>query len=802
MKTPSCVAILLFLACQQLSAQSLSGKVLDGTGKGMPFVNILLLNEIDSTLVKGAVSNDVGYYVIENVKRGNYKVAARMVGFKSKPATVTVTDVSVQVPSLLMEEDAQQLKEISIEATRPFIEQSIDRTVVNVSNSIVSGGSTVLEVLEKSPGVSVDRQNNSIALRGKDGVIVIIDGKQTYLSMSDAVAMLAAMSSDNIDRIELITNPPAKYDAAGNSGIINVVLKKNENFGTNGSSTLAGGSGRFDRERASLQLNTRSKKLNLFGNVSASRGGNYWNFDLYRQQDDEQGGWNYVDQDSYIRFRQAGFNGKAGIDYQIAKNTTIGVVYTRFWNMILERSPAGTIIRNDLSPDPYLQIITQKSIDDYATNQIGNFNVQHHFNSNGGTLSADFDIGRFDRDYDNKLRTTTLISDNPPDDVEGLFTGMKTGIDILTFKADYSKKFSEKWRLEVGIKHSSVFSDNDVQLTRGLISNMQPDAALSNRFQYSEKVNAAYASVAGKISNLEIQAGLRTEHTHSIGKSLTLGQRVERDYVNFFPTLFIKRQFAPRQSLVLAYSYRIDRPSYPNLNPARSYLDPYAFSRGNAYLKPQYTHSIELKHGWADKLFTSFSSSYVIDYVSYLILPVDARTSERTPGNIGTSNAYNLTVSYPVELIRGWTFQTNFTGTYSVLKFLYLGESLQVEQFFGRFNGSNSILFGKGWTGELSGWLNTPARNNIFSSPWLGSMDMGVQKSISSKMKIRLSLQDVFKTNHWIAWGDAGKFKQDVNISFDTRVCMLSFSYIFGNQKLKAERQRKTASEEEVQRTN
>jgi hypothetical protein len=379
---------------------------------------------------------------------------------------------------------------------------------------------------------------------------------------------------------------------------------------------------------------------------------------------------------------------------------------------------------------------------------------------------------------------------------------MPTIIDIITFKADYSRDFSKDLKFDFGIKSSSVFSDNDVKLSSGPIENMEPDAELSNHFQYTEEVRAIYANIVSKFSGIDVQAGLRAEHTHSVGKSLTVDQRVERDYLNLFPSLFLKRNLSPKQNLTFSYGYRIDRPNYPSLNPARSYLDPYTFSRGNAYLKPQYTHTIEFKHGFDNKLFTSVAANYVSDYVFYIVQPVDAQTAERTPDNIGTSRVYNLNVSYPIDFLKGWTFQTNFTGTYSILKYLYMGESLIVEQFSGRFNGSNSIVLGKDWTAEISGWLNTPATNTIFVSPWLGSMDIGVQKSIKSKLKIRFSAQDVFKTNKWVGRGHASGYNQNARISFDTRIFMLNLTYSFGNQKMKAERQRKTSSDEEMQRTN
>jgi hypothetical protein len=796
---------LIFSLVTLLHGQSITGNVLDEEGNAMSFANVLLLNGSDSALVKGAASNDKGYYTIDNVRSGQYILAASMVGYKmSYSDRLTVIEGEhLKAPQLRLSTDVKQLNEINIVATRPFVEQAIDRTIVNVSNSIISGGSTALEVLEKSPGVSVDRQNDGIALRGKDGVIVMIDGKQTYLSMADVVAMLRGMPSDNIDKIELITNPSSRYDAAGNSGIINIVMKKNNNYGTNGSISLAGGSGRYDRERGSLQLNHRAKKMNLFANYSASRGGNYWNFDLSRKQSDDEEQWNYVKQDSYIKFRNQGQNAKVGLDYSLGKNTTVGMVYTAFWNKSRESSPAQTSMRHEESSDPYLQIVTDKSLSNKMNNQIGNLNFQHTFGGKGGTLSADFDLGHFGRNYSNNLITTTLISEDPVDGQQGLFTVMPSTIDIVTFKTDYTTNLSKGWKIDLGYKRSSVFSDNDMKLSSGPVDQIQLDPELSNHFQYTEEVNALYTSIAGKISDeMEIQAGLRAEHTHSIGESLSLDQKVDRDYLNLFPTLFVSRKMSAKQNLTFSYSYRIDRPNYQNLNPARSYLDPYAFSRGNPYLKPQYTHSLELKHGFDSKIFTSIGANYVTDFVFHLIQPVSSTSTERTPDNIGRSRSYNINISFPVTFSKAWTLQLSFTALYSKLDYVYLGNNLTVEQITGRFNGTNSFVLGKGWTAELSGWLSTPGANTIFKTPWLGSMDAGLQKSLRPNFKMKLSAQDLFKTNNWIANGKTTGYEQNVRLSFDTRVIMLNLTYSFGNQQMKGVRQRKTASDEEIQRAN
>lgn len=257
--------------------QSVSGTVQENSER-LALVNISLLKAKNSSLAKAAVTDSKGYFKIENLYPGSYILAASKIGYKTEfLSSITINDGKdhIELPVLTLISSAKQLNEVTITGKRPFIQQKIDRMVVDVANSIIASGSTALEVLEKAPGITIDRQNDQIIFRGKEGVIVQIDGKQTYLSMPDLVNMLRNMPSDNIDRIELITNPSAKYDAAGNSGIIDIRLKKNNNIRTNGYLSIGLGTGRYVRQRGNVQINHRTKKLNLFGSYSANRDGNY-----------------------------------------------------------------------------------------------------------------------------------------------------------------------------------------------------------------------------------------------------------------------------------------------------------------------------------------------------------------------------------------------------------------------------------------------------------------------------------------------------------------------------------------------
>ncbi|QJW90199.1 TonB-dependent receptor [Spirosoma taeanense] len=794
---------------QTFGQTTLNGAVRDGAGKPLPFASVALLNARDSSLAKGTASDQQGTYAFENVRAGQYIVRVSAVGYqKAHSNALDVATSPVAVPGMTLSEVTGKLAEVQVTAKKPFVEQQLDRTVVNVANSIVGSGSTALEVLEKSPGVTVDYQNDRLQLRGKEGVIVQIDGKQTYLSMQDVIALLRSMSSDNIETIELITNPSAKYDAAGNSGIINIRLKKNTNLGTNGTVSIAGGSGRFDRERGGLQLNHRTKKLNLFGNYSLNRGGSYWDFLLNRSQPDPSPDdafrRNVVHQTSYLKFRDVGQNAKVGLDFSPSKTTTIGIVWTGFWSDHRERGPASTSFRRAEGAPVYLQTVTDKTYNVYSQNQIGNLNIQHSFGEKGGQLNADFDRGYFSREYDNSLLTKTLIaSSDVSSPVEGLLITQPTTIDIQTMKVDYNRPLLKGWKLETGLKTARVETDNDLYLSSGPAGALVVDPLLSNRFQYTERIRAAYVSVSGKVfGKTDIQAGLRAEHTHSEGNSITLNQVVVRDYLKWFPSLFVSRPLSPNQTLTFSYSYRIDRPNYQRLNPARGYVDPFAYSEGNAYLKPQFTHAVEGKLSLKNGVFVSLGANYTTDLMFFTIHSVEGNKTYVTVENLGRSDGYTLTLSWPLTVMKGWQLQTNVLGYYNQFQYDYEGTVLQMQNVAGRLNGNNAFTLGHGWTAELNGWVSTPAVQGIWRSPWLGSLDAGVQKAMSSALKLKFSMQDLFHTNRFRPTVNVPSGYQRGVLTFDTRVALLNLTYTFGNQKLKSERQRRTGSDEEIRRTN
>jgi hypothetical protein len=781
-------------------SQSISGRIVEN-GKALSLVNVLLVKVNDSSLVTATISNDAGKFAIDNINKGLYFLKMSRVGYKEHYTPNFNLNDNFETPLITLSRNDNQLDQVTVTGKRPFVEQRIDRMIVNVANSIIASGTTALEVLEKAPGVIIDRQNDQIIFKGKEGVIVHIDGKQTYLSMQDLVSLLRSMPSDNIDRIELITNPSAKYDASGNAGIIDIRLKKNNNLGTNGLVSLSAGSGRYGRQRGSFQVNHRTAKVNVFGNYSANRERTYMDFDIFRNQPDSSQR-NLIHSHSFIRFRNMGHSAKAGVDYFITNKTTVGVVWTGNWNTVREKSPAEiTFRRSDQSPF-YYHTLSDKSIDNIQSNHLFNFNIQHSYSSKS-QINVDIDFGQFNRTFDNRLNTITLVPASPGDPVVNLFSYMPTGISIFTFKSDYSKQLRKGWKMEAGIKVSNVRADNNMKLSTGTDGNLAIDSALSDHFKYQEEVYAGYLSFSGKLNEkTDVLIGLRGEQTHSVGNSITLKEVITRNYFNVFPSLFINRLMNKNNSITFSYSYRIDRPNYQALNPARSYLDPFSFSSGNSFMTPQYSHSLELKHGFKNKLFTSVGATFIDDLIFFVIQPLDGKISQRRPENLGKSQAFNLTMSFPVNVMREWTMQNTLIGIYSSFHFTYRSIPIDVEQMAGRFTSSNAFVLGKGWTGELMGRLNTPAVNALQKSPWLGSLDAGIQKSFLKNWKAKLNVQDIFHTNRIMGKLNAADYMSNVRITFDSRIVLLNVTYALGNQQLKSSRQRKGASEEESQRAN
>ncbi|MHA4738533.1 TonB-dependent receptor [Dyadobacter sp. MSC1_007] len=786
-------------ATQNLNGK-ITGSVLDEKSQPFPFVNVLLLHAKDSVLVKGLAADDNGKFAFDQVAAGKYLTLISTVGYQkiySEP--FTVGDSPVNLPTFTLKTDIKSLNEVTVVAKKPFIEQQIDRTVVNVENSIVSAGATALEVLERAPGVTVDQQNEQLKLRGKEGVIVQIDGKQTFLSQQELITLLRNTPSDNIEKIELITNPSAKYDAAGNSGIINIKMKRNKNYGTNGNINLGAAWAKYGRGNVNGTVNHRAGKVSSFISAGAFYNKGFNNNDIYRKIPYENKVTIFDQRTERINESEY-YNVRAGADYFATDKTTVGVLVSGFYNDW--SNPFGQTNTRILNEDLSLQRTFRTNVfNGGKMNNIStNLNFKHQFNDKGKELTFDVDYVHYGGKKKSNLDTRYFFANGTPDEAatEAVRNNMPSDINIAMAKLDYAQPLG-KGKFETGLKSSFVTSDNDM-VFETKTDDWVLDPTRSNRFKYTENVNAAYLNYSGSISKkIKYQLGLRGEHTHSIGNSVTLNQKRDRNYVNLFPSVFLSNQLDTNNVLNLSYSRRIDRPNYQSLNPFEFYLDPYTFQRGNPNLRPQYTNSFQLVHVYKNFLNTTIAYSRIKDMIADE-LPQQIASENKTfvtSENLDNQDNVSLTVSFPIRIAKWWNVQTNFTGVYNHYKSIYLEQQLEIKQTSWNMYASNQFTIKNGWSAEISGWYNSKAFYGLYRANPMGMLNAGLQKTIMNKKgTIRLNVNDIFWTNRFNGTAVYKDIDFKVKSEWPSRQFRLTFTYNFGNQNVKGARQRTTGSDD------
>ncbi|MFB0945066.1 MAG: TonB-dependent receptor [Spirosomataceae bacterium] len=796
------------------SKQTVAGTLLDEKDVAMPFANILLMKAADSTLAKASVTDIDGAYIIENITDSQYFIKASMVGyddFASPLFTVNEANAIVKFQPIKLQLSSTELKEVVVSVKKPFIEQQVDRTILNVENSIVGSGSTALEVLEKAPGVMIDRQSDQIKLKNKTGVLIMIDGKRSYLSNDQLTQVLRNMSSDQISSIEIITNPSSKYDAAGTSGIINIKLKKNQAFGTNGSFSASAGQafipdsfGDLSRGSVNLNLNNRSEKFNIYGNIGVNRNTNYNDNNLYRivNFENTQSIFDQLSQRNTLGYY---YSGKFGVDYFVSKKTTIGIMLDGgFWdgNLTgLNRTEIKEVSGDVMSASSLVQ---NSALATKNQNVSANFNIKHEFDGKGKELTFDADYSGFYNDGFQTFNTDYFDANNRLTESILQRNTTPTYVNIYAAKVDFTLPLENKIKLETGLKSGFVKTDNDFLFEQNIDETWTIDKGKTNTFVYDELVNAAYINVGKQWEKWSVQAGLRAEHTYSKGNSVTLNKVVERNYLSLFPTFFLNQNISEDHSVRYSYSRRIDRPNYSQLNPFLFFLDPFTFEEGNPFLQPQFTDNLELTYTYKGSMSLALGYSNTVDYINDVIVQDDAtRTTKQTSMNLDQFESYSANLSLPVPVTKWWMMINQISAYYNRFQDDDLsGGQLDVGQFAYNFYTSSTFTLPKNWTAEVNMWYNSPNVYGIVQAikPQY-AVNAGVSKSFwDKKGRLKLNISDIFLTSFFNGRVDYQNVDLNVQSRWTSRRASVTFSYNFGNQNVKATRRRSTATDTEKNR--
>ncbi|MFC2089832.1 TonB-dependent receptor domain-containing protein [Bacteroidota bacterium] len=792
---------LLTISSLSFGQAQIKGIVYTPQNEPSEYSTVVLMNQ-DSVFMNGTLSGPDGTFLFDKLGSGTYHIMVRNVEFNTHVSESIVLESSTMytMEPVHLEARLNDLDEVVIKGEKAMVEVHPDKMVFNVANSANSTGNNALELLSKSPGVMVDMDKN-IILQGKSGVQIYINGRPSRISGSDLTNMLEGMQAENIESIEIISNPSAKYDAEGSGGIINIILKENIDAGFNGNLIGSYSKGLQGRTSVGTSLNYSRKKLNFFSSLNVSEN------DYLQERNEEMLRQDFLlDMESENVNKQRGINFAGGMDYKINKEHSLSLdarvlVNDRDNNL---GSYTGIFdVANILDPE----MLVAETLDDGA-NENYNANLHYSFVPNrSSSLSADVSFGTYSSrlnteqpngyyDIDQTILLRSVESEYDRD----------TDINLFSSQVDYEKKISN-FTFSTGAKYSYISTNNSLAFYNIQSSSPVLDVNRSNDFSYLEQVAAAYFIVNAKpAERISLNAGIRVENTSSLGElvSATPGPDdvVARNYTSLFPNFSVSYSDDENHALSLSYGRRITRPNYQDLNPFEAKMSELAAWKGNPFLEPNYISNYQLTYSFKRKLVISNTYSVTNNFFANIFEVVGDKGNVIIPRNMDKVTNNGLSVSYPQKVFEWWQFSTFLVYNYSSYGGNIEGTIIDLDQHTVNVRMQNNIKLPLDITMELSYY---------YTSPWIWrgtvtvegnhNMNLGLRREfMNERLLLQVSVRDPFNTGSIYYYNsDYGGMIVDGNIFFDSRRVGFSGTFKFGNQQAK-NRQRNSAIDAELQR--
>jgi len=750
-----CILLLSLRSSSQTANKTISGQIKDIQNEPVAGAVIKLAKVNDSAAIQTIIAKDNGKFVITNLANDSFMLTVASVGSKKYTSNILTIDDKhpmITLPVIILLPDKQnELKEVIVTSKKPLIEQDIDKTIVNVEAMISSAASNALEVLERTPGITIG-SDGDISLNGRSGVMVLIEGRPTYMSATDLAAYLRSIPGGTLDKIELMTNPPAKYDAAGNA-VINIRFKRNRVQGYTGSISLGFSQGITNSSYNSLNMNYLNKKVNLFGNISINKDNNF-DDDSYNRifYDSNNAKISSSKLQNYYAYKLHDLTARAGMDYTISSKTTVGFitsVYGRNKTDNMDYHNNSFMYDNSI-PDSSGYGNTKGS--SQWRQATANINLQHRFNKSGKELSADINYISYTNTAKRLLNNFIDLNNGDADSNYRFQYDLPSNIHIYTFKADFSHPLKNKLLLSAGIKSSLVKNDSESDYTDIINNTHKPDLSKSNHFIYKENINALYVNARKDWQRFGAQFGLRLENTntkgHQLGNDIVPDSINTNHYTGIFPSLFLsyKLDSAGKNTLSLNVSRRINRPNYQQLNPFLIFLDQYSYSTGNPYLGPSYHNYLELNYRY--KQFIGVSFQYNRNTHGFF-------NATQAADNIFISRPENAQLRYMMAVMtnlnfpvaKWWRFNINLGGAHFATKGTVYNQSLDQSIYACRLNVLSQLTFPKDWSAEISGRYTSSIiqLQRIYEPRY--QLNAGIQKKIlKGKGSVKLNVDDIFYT--------------------------------------------------------
>ncbi|WP_310378999.1 TonB-dependent receptor domain-containing protein [Flavobacterium sp.] len=738
----------------------IQGKVIDKkTNEPLSYVNIVVKNE--NKVVTGGITLENGTFTIKNLELKNYTVEIQFIGYKTTTREILLSESNktINLNTISLEEDSTQLAEVEVVNERTTIEQKIDRKVINIGKDLISSGATASEIMNNIPSVSVDPQTNAISLRGNSNVRILIDGKPTTIEASQ---LLQQIPSSSIKQIELITNPSAKYNPEGMSGIINIVLNKNSKIGFNGSVNNGVTFGITPKLNSSFDMNYRTGKINIYGNYGFNTGIQANKGFVNTLETGEENFQNFK-----FKNNNTSHLAKVGFDYYLNEKNTVSFYTTQ--NMF--KGTGKSVVTVDYV-DPLeidaLQLFDNKNDND---SQTYNFDYKLDFKKEGHNLELEYNYSSNDNIEDSvfNIPSTNYITTK----------GKNTLLNL-----DYTNPLSKTTKLELGLESRIENTENDFQLNNAYNSN----------FDYEREIYSAYATFSKQWGKWSAQAGTRFEKYNAkalFKKVSETDATFEDDLFTLYPSGFINYTPSEKNSFNLSVSRRVDRPSLGQVNPIREWSTPQIDSEGNPNLFPQFTNSYELNYTRKTKIGSITTGVFyrkINDEITRVVFenPTNPEKIILSYDNFDDNNAYGFEISGNLQFNKWFSSNVSLDAYHKKINGIVANEPVSITVTTFNTRVSNTFKANKNLRFQLFAMYSGRDLGLQFLREPMWKIDFGSSLTVlKGSGTITARVSDIFNTMNFAFEGDKPK-KSVGQFNWESQSAYVGFNYRFGAGKNKA----------------
>ena len=796
-----------------------SGKLVESNGQPIPFAGVALMKIADSSIVKSALTDEKGYFTMSRAEQGKYILKIRSLVYQewsSQIVEFTATKLAVDFGTITLKAASQALNEVTIRGEKKLIQQEAGGMVVNVQRSLLTKGSSVLQVLERSPGVTVDPRNHTISLNGKSGVMVMLDGKVMRMSNDQVATLLNNMNADNTEKIELLTTPPANYDADGNAGLINIVTKKNKEAGTNGSFTLTGGYGKGEKAGASINVNHHTDNINLYGSYSFTH-------DKTFGQLLAEGTENVLAVGGQTTVRYL------GISKPVSNEHHVNIGFDRMLDQSLSIGGNVNYINSTddshhfnhgtytMKPDSILLFNSLINGTEKGQNMIGSVNLEKAIRT-GEKINFSLDYIYFENKNQAGVQSTfTDNHGNQAGTTDSLYAPIQrdlanTIIKVGVAKLDYSKQFNANWKLEAGAKETYTRNSGTSKIENLIGDSWEGSLQTSSSLTTREVISAGYASLTAQLDTFtRVVAGARYEYSvNTADNAATQMQAFDRRLGKLFPTIFISRKLNDHSELQLSYTKRISRPSYNDLASYITYNDPVSVLTGNPALKPTLTSNLKLSYNFRDYSFLILASRDDDPIVQGQVTTGRSRQLVYiSPQNVSFQNNITFQANLPFKVFDWWKMSYSFGGGWKQFKIDYTLIPVKKSYYSYTLNYNESFKLPALFSLEISGYYNSLSYYGVSKVEGLGTLNAGIKKELKNNNgSFQLSVTDLLRSltyNSYIGSLTQDAFDSKIHINYVSEsskfpVIRLSYSRTFGSSGIKSQKKDHTGANDELLR--